>query len=190
MSCPAVSSFTNSSTNWNAAAAAGRKKKIKMMSPSPTKTVARDLAASSTRAIVVHNARRGSPVLAALPGKLPVAIILFLLCVSASLRLEAAWISFSFTNYDGTPFSNAVVIIKPAGDPAVDAAGNVTAGNGFPTRIILSANGRATNWLQQQNYFVTNTFGGPNFLGKGYCFRAPLDSGPTVYPSLAPGLLI
>ena len=109
----------------------------------------------------------------------------FFFCASAS----ASWISFSFTNYDATAITNDY-IVYPVGNPAADANGNVTAAAGLPKRYHSGPDGRSTNFLQQQNYFVTNTAGGPNFLGKGYCFRAPLDNGPTVYPSAGPGQLI
>lgn len=112
--------------------------------------------------------------------------VFFFVCASQSAR--ASFISFSVTNYDGTPVTNDL-ILRPVGQPAVDAAGNITAALGLPIRIHLQADGRATNQLQQQNYFVTNSVG-PNFLGKGFVFRAPLDIGPTVYPAAGPGQLI
>jgi len=120
--------------------------------------------------------------------RLAVLSLLALFFFSAPAR--ASWISFSHTNYDGTPNTNAF-LVRPVGDPPVDAAGNVTATAGIPTRITPAADGRATNWFQQNNYFVTNTPSSPAlFLGRGYVFRAPLDSGPTVHPAAGPGMLL
>jgi hypothetical protein len=120
------------------------------------------------------------------PSRLGAALLLFAL-VTCHTSL-ASFMSFSITNYDGSPITNDI-IVRPVGAPAVDANGNITAAIGLPMRIHLCADGRQTNQLQAQNYFATNS-PGPNFLGKGFFFRAPQDSGPTVYPAAGPGQLI
>jgi hypothetical protein len=113
-------------------------------------------------------------------------LALFFLCSPA----RASWISFSHTNSDGTPNTNQF-LVRAVGNPAVDVFGNVTGTIGIPARITPAADGRATNWFEQNNYLVTNTPSSPAlFLGRGYIFRAPLDSGPTVYPAAGPGMLI
>lgn len=96
---------------------------------------------------------------------------------------HAAFVSFTFTNSVGQPDTNAFKVI-PVSGPVANADGSFTT-IGLPIRITPAANGKATNQLAQNNYQVTNAF-----LGQGYYIRAPLDSGPTVYPSgqlLIPG---
>jgi len=96
-----------------------------------------------------------------------------------------------YTNaLDGNVITNSYLTVRAVGDPGIDAAGNVTGAIGLPLRVFLGADGMATNTLQNQNYFVTNALGSVAFLNKGYLFRAPLDSGPTVYSTTAPGILI
>jgi len=106
-------------------------------------------------------------------------------------QVRAANMRFGpYTNYDGTLITNTAIVLYAVGDPAVDAAGNVTAAIGLPTRITVGTDGMATNSLQNHNFFVTNALGTPAYFNKGYCFRAPQDSGPTVYSTTAPGILI
>lgn len=95
-----------------------------------------------------------------------------------------------YTNYDATLITNAQIIVRAVGNPAIDAYGNVTAAIGLPTRITLGSDGLFTNQLQQQNYLVTNSLGTPAFFNKGYFFRAPLDSGPTIHSTTEPGVFI
>jgi len=94
------------------------------------------------------------------------AALLFVFLVTlhpALVTVRAANMRFGpYTNYDGTLITNTTLLVRPIGDPAIDAAGNVTAAIGLPTRIALGSDGMATNTLQNQNYFVTNALGGTN----------------------------
>lgn len=94
------------------------------------------------------------------------------------------------TNYDGTLLTNYDLIFHAVGDPAIDASGNVTAATGLPKRIHLGSTGIVITNLQQQNYFVTNALPTPPYFNQGYLFRAPLDTGPTIYLTTQPGVLI
>jgi len=104
----------------------------------------------------------------------------------------AAVIQFGpYTNYDGTLITNYDLTVRPVGDPAVDAAGNATAMIGLPKRIHLDNTGVVVTNLQAQNYQITNALGFAQIFGpKGLFFRAPLDSGPQIYLTTQPGVLI
>lgn len=101
----------------------------------------------------------------------------FLLCSPAN----AAYVSFSFTNYVGTPDTNYFTLQK-VGNTLAD--GTVIP-QGLPIRVTPASDGRATNLLATGNYFVTN-----KFLAQAINFRAPDDSGPTVYFFTDPGVWI
>lgn len=95
-----------------------------------------------------------------------------------------------YTNYDGSLITNTTILLRAVGDPGIDAAGNVTSAIGLPTRIFLGADGMFTNTCQAQNYFVTNALGAVAYFNKGYLFRAPFDTGPQIYSTTAPGILM
>lgn len=117
---------------------------------------------------------------------------LVLLLISEFGSAHAAQMRFGpYTNAIGaTVVTNTDIVLRAVGDMGVDANGNVTGAIGLPVRVHLGADGMATNSLSQQNYFVTNALPYPPFFAGGYLFRAPLDSGPTVYSTTAPGMLI
>lgn len=123
------------------------------------------------------------------------------LCIATLLAILSAFLLPSafgaqmrfgpYTNYDGTLLTNFQIIVQPVGDPAVDAAGNAAAMNGLPLRLTIGADGMLTNRMQNQNFRVLNAPPTPNFFtANGYMFRAPKDSGPTIYSTTQPGVFI
>jgi hypothetical protein len=118
------------------------------------------------------------------------AALLFLLL--SFFTANAAQMRFGpYTNYDGTLITNFDLIYQAVGDPAIDAFGNVSGAIGLPKRVHLGADGMLTNTVQNQNIHVFNAPPTPYFFtANGYMFRAPLDSGPTIYSTTQPGVFI
>jgi hypothetical protein len=91
--------------------------------------------------------------------------IILLLMVSLS---QAAMISFQMTNsVTGLPDTNVIQVFSCG---PVQANGTVYT-TGLGKRVQPNTNGYAVIKLEQNNYLATNAY-----LGRGYIFRAPLDS--------------
>jgi len=84
------------------------------------------------------------------------AVLLGFSALALSIQARAASVIFSFTNSVGQPDTNAFRVI-PISGPVANADGSFTT-IGLPIRVTPAANGRATNFLAQNNYLATNQF--------------------------------
>ena len=100
--------------------------------------------------------------------------LIALLFLTFTLTSRAAYVSFVFTNSTGQPDTNAFKV-TPVSGPIANADGSFTS-IGLPIRITPESNGRATNYLAQNNYVASNSF-----LGQGIVFRVPVDTSTNVY---------